>query len=208
MVPFSKSQHRLLLFLLPILSLTFSSCVNLDPIDDNSRFYIIDPTPNEGESIEKSNVHPYIYFPQIPLPAFLSSSKLAVRHSGTELRFYEDHRWAEPLDDSLLRALVSHTRKGLHSNWTITNFPNRRTDERGIEIQIQVEQLEGNISGTAHFAGQFYIFSHMENNLDRELQDHQHFHYTTTWNSSEPSDLPGKMSILVQQLSETILQKL
>ena len=205
---FSKPSTRVLSFLAPIFGLIFSSCVNLEPIEDNTRFYIIDPTPKERDQLEKSNIHPFLYFSQIPLPAFLSTSKLAVRHSGTELRFYENHRWAEPLDDSLLRALVSHTRKGLPSDWTITNFPNRRTDEKGLEIQIDVEQLEGNVADTANFAGQFHIFSHMENNLDRQLLHHQHFYYTTTWNSSEPAELPGKMSLLVQQLSETILQKL
>jgi uncharacterized lipoprotein YmbA len=208
MDPSTKSIKRILPFLSSILCLFLSSCVNLEPMDDNTRFFIIDPTPNQREPLEKSSIHPSIYFPQIPLPEFLSTSKLAVIHSGTELRFYETHRWAEPLDDSLLRAMVSHTRKGLPKNWTITNFPNRRTDEKGIEIQIEVEQLEGNVAGTAHFAGQFHIFTHMENNLGRQLLHHQHFHYTTTWNSSEPAELPGKMSILVQQLSETILQKL
>ena len=203
-----KLQTLVLTLVLPVLCITFTSCINLEPIDDNTRFYIIDPTPNEGPAIEKTQNNPYIYFQQIPLPAFLSSSKLAIRHSSTELRFVEEHRWAEPLDDSLLRAMVSHIRKGLPKTWNITHFPNRKTDKEGLEIQIQVEQLEGNVAGTAHFSGQFQIFSHRENDLDRELLHHQHFHYTTVWNKNEPAELPGKMSILVQQLSETILEKL
>ncbi len=202
----SKNTH-FPLFSLLILTL-FPACVDLEPQVDNSRFYILDPTPIGGEPEEHDAAHPSVYFPQITLPSFLTTTKLAVRESGTELKFYENHRWAEPLDDSLLRALVSHIRSGLPENWTITNYPNRRSDAKGYEVQIQVEQLEGNTAGTAHFVGQFQLYSNGDELRTRQLEHHEHFHFTTTWQHDEPAELPQKLSILVQQLSEAILKVL
>jgi uncharacterized lipoprotein YmbA len=204
----TPSKNTLFLFFPILIALLFPACVDLEPQADHSRFYILDPTPIGGEPEKNDAAQPYIYFPQITLPSFLTTTKLAVRESGTELKFYEDHRWAEPLDDSLLRALVSHIRSGLPENWTITNYPNRRSDSKGFEVQIQVEQLEGNAAGTAHFVGQFQLYSNSDELRTRKLEHHEYFHFTTTWQYTEPSELPGKLSILVQQLSEAILKVL
>ena len=191
------------------LAILLPGCVSLEPVDDNTKFYIIDPTPIETDKVEKANANPHIYFPKVNLPVYLSSSKLTIRQSGTELVFQEAHRWAEPLEDSILRALTNNLCATLPEDWTGSHYPNRRTHAHGYEVQLEIENFEGRTGKedtppTAHFIGRFQIYSQPKYLDHRKLEHHQHFHYSAPWPDADPTQLPEALSGLVQQLSQEI----
>jgi uncharacterized lipoprotein YmbA len=188
-------------------------CVNLDPVNDNTKFYIIDPTSEAKEKSSKQDPNHHIYFPKANLPVYLSSSKLTIRQSGTELVFDDAHRWAEPLEDSILRALTNNLCEALPEDWTGSHYPNRRTHAYGYEIQLEIDNFEGRTGNgkeppSAHFIGSFQIYSQPKYLDSRELKYHQQFKYQTHWPKADPTKLPEALSQLVKQLSTEILNAL
>jgi uncharacterized lipoprotein YmbA len=185
----------------------------LDPVEDNTKFFIIDPTPVEIDPVEKKDANPHLYFPKANLPSYLSSSKLAIRKSGTEVVFVDGHRWAEPLEDSVLRAITNNLCVVLNEAWTCSHYPNRRTHAYGYEVQLEIDNFEGRQANgdepsSAHFIGRFHIYSQPKYLDQRKLTYHQQFHYTLPWPDADLAQLPGILSKLVQQLSADIYKAL
>ena len=111
--------------------LLLSGCV-IQPVPDNSRYHILDhPAPLGEERLDIDTQTPHLHIAQIDLPSYLDGKKLAVRKTPTEIEFSETHRWVEPLEDSISRALTSHLRGRLPENWIFTSYPGRRSSSLG-----------------------------------------------------------------------------
>ena len=194
--------HRLL----PCALLLLAGCVNLQPVPDNSRYHILDhaPTPQDEPIVLETDT-PHLHIAQIDLPSYHDSKKLAIRKTSTEIEFSETHRWVEPLEDSISRALTSHLRSRLNPRWTFSSYPGRRSSALGYEVQLRFTRLEGDRIGQAVIEGQLQVF---ESTPGLRLRTHATFKMRRLWLEKDPAELPTLLSEMVQELGDEILKAL
>lgn len=97
----------------------------MTPVKDTSKFYALglhslpEESPFKGcETLEESPIK--IDFQVTSLPSYLRKSQLMIQLSEHEVQFDEFHRWAEPLEEGLMRIILPLLR---HAVWEAFQHP-------------------------------------------------------------------------------------
>lgn len=85
-------------------ALLLAGCVNLEPVADPTRHYVLASTARSVETASGDCATTLVLGP-VTLPAHLENARIAVRVGANEVRYSEYHRWAEPLRESVARLL-------------------------------------------------------------------------------------------------------
>ena len=196
------NSYKPAIFLITI-SLILAGCVNLQPIADNSNYHLLDHSSIfKNEPIDLSSETPHIYFSRIDLPTYLDNKKLAIRKSPTEIQFSEVHRWVEPVEDSISRALASNLQENLPKQWTVSSYPGRRTSSLGYEVYLKITRLEGVAGKEAILEGVFQVY---QSNPETRLRKNGQFRLSEPWNGKDVAELPKLFSNVTRNLGEVIL---
>lgn len=85
-------------------ALLLAGCVNLEPVADPTRHYVLASTARSVETASGDCATTLVLGP-VTLPAHLENARIAVRVGANEVRYSDYHRWAEPLRESVARLL-------------------------------------------------------------------------------------------------------
>jgi uncharacterized lipoprotein YmbA len=196
-------NSRISVFLFITFFLLLSGCINLQPVADNSNYHLLDHSSVlKTEPMALPSETPHIYFSRIDLPTYLDNKKLAIRKSPTEIQFSEIHRWVEPVEDSLSRALASNIQESLPEDWTVSNYPGRRTSSLGYEVYLKITRLEGVSGKEAILEGLLQVY---QSNPETRLRKHGQFRLSQPWDGKDAAELPQLFSNMTRNLGEIIL---
>lgn len=132
------------LVLLLVLVGCLAGCVNLDPANDPTRYYLLDPPA--VPTTDEPNVGIHVALKPVELPAYLNRQAIAVRQAQNELAYQDFHRWAEDLAKTIERNLAADLLMKT-SIATVDSFPRDRAHPANWIVSVSFEQLEGNQNG-------------------------------------------------------------
>jgi uncharacterized lipoprotein YmbA len=124
------------------LTLTLAACFG--PRADPSTFFLLSPVPPPAV---EAPVQASIGLGPIILPAYLDRLQLVTRLSDNQVEVSEVERWAEPLLESVERALQENLAALLPGS-TFVRFPWYARDAPDYAVSIEVRRFEGDGVGT------------------------------------------------------------
>lgn len=139
-----KTKEKKVLWLLGAfgLWLLLSGCAVVRPVEDSTRFYVLDAgeyEPLEPEPRENAVV---VGLARTRVARYLESPGIAVRERGYELKFSSRHRWAEPLESAIGRLVSENlTREG-----SVSHVVGRELQQRALpdfDLHLAVSRAEG-----------------------------------------------------------------
>ncbi|MGA7304758.1 MAG: PqiC family protein [Rhodothermales bacterium] len=139
-----------------------SGCINLEAPPDPTRYFLMNgPDWSESEGgfaveVEAVTMEPY-----------LASPRMVVRLSGTEVRFSDIHRWAEPLDENIQSVL-----SGYLAVSSIGTVSNRALHEKRLVVRVHVSQFEGQLPDGATLGASWSIEDATGNTLVRRRSEY------------------------------------
>ncbi len=141
---------RLLLKLLPVVVLTavLSACVNLKPVADPTRFYVLSVEPAKQPLAEAAKLSLPVSVAAVETPAYLDDRRVAVRKQDNELSYDEFHQWAEPVRDGLTRCLREHLGAWLGAG-RVNPLGRRWPAGDYLQVQARISRFERTQAGQA-----------------------------------------------------------
>lgn len=137
---------------LPLLT----GCLNLKPRPEITRHLVLEPgLPASEPAPAAPSTRLAVGLGAIRLPAYLDRPAVVIRSGGTELRYAEDLRWAEPLDAGIARVLVvelARFRPGI----LVRSPAWRRADVRA-ELTVTIERFEVDEAGLATLRARWLV---------------------------------------------------
>jgi len=145
---------------------------SLNPKEDPTRYYTLamlgeDPGLYEaaglvGDTKEEASLSggPHLEISvgvgPITIPGYLERSRMVTRESGSELKYLEIHRWAQPLGESLQYALVANLVMLLWSDEVILH-PWYRTREPDYSVEVDIARFERGHDGSASLVARWSL---------------------------------------------------
>lgn len=128
----------------PLLALAaLTSACALGAHRDPTRFYVLEPTASPHARAVDA---PAVGLGPIALPGYLQSRGIATR-AGTEIRYAELDRWAEPLPTMFGRALGQDLSAQLETR--VVQYPWYRSTRLGTVVELDVAAFEADAAGGA-----------------------------------------------------------
>lgn len=129
-------------FIFPALFLLLScnACIQLGSEPQPARYYLL--TPQEKISSDANGQGTKLSLGPISFPAYLDRPQLVTRNSLNEIVVAEFDRWAEPLQDNLLRVLKENLSRNL-DGISISDYPWQPNQGHGLSLQLTINQFDG-----------------------------------------------------------------
>lgn len=122
-----------------LLLATSVGCVSLDPKSDPTRFYVLS-TPTSAPTASDDCARTVLVGP-VRLAGGADQPGIRERVSPTEVRFLEWHRWAEPLSQSVPRALITRLARHL-PDACVLSFQRTTPATHTVQLEIDLDQFE------------------------------------------------------------------
>jgi uncharacterized lipoprotein YmbA len=130
----------LLLLTLPFL---LGSCTVLQPVEDKSVNYLLDPAVPERPITGAS---PAVAIASPSLPGYLDRQQLVSRSAGGELMMNPNHLWGEPLDSGIARVTAANLGR-LKNSLNIQPVKSFVTLDYQSLLELRITRFEPDASG-------------------------------------------------------------
>jgi len=130
--------------------LLLTGCLNLKPAPDETRNFLLTPVAAESAD-DGSGVS--VGLAPVQLPAYTSTSWIAVHTRPNEIQYSETARWAEPLNENVQRVLGANLRHqpGIGAVF-LNTWPNAAVQQ---ELRLQVQTVELRENGAVLLVAQW-----------------------------------------------------
>jgi uncharacterized lipoprotein YmbA len=132
-------------FLLAGVLVFLSGCLNLDPVPETTRYFMLDQNlaaAGSGEANVRWQEVEAIHVGRPVIPEYLNTPRIFYRTSTGEPRYTQRERWAEAMVDSLPRTLARHL-SNLSGINDISYYPAPAAESGATRIQWEIIQFEG-----------------------------------------------------------------
>ena len=133
-----KTKH-LAILTIPIL-LLMHSCVVPDSRYVEPTFYLLGSIDGDKNETDFDSDYSF-YLKGIELPKYLDDSRMIFRPNEIEIKFRENHRWGEPLEEGIARSIGLYLGKELKT-LKYSVYPNRRKSIADMDIFVSVQNFE------------------------------------------------------------------
>jgi uncharacterized lipoprotein YmbA len=125
--------------------LSVSGCMNLSPMSDPSRFFMLNPLPQSEQSRpDTDKVNSLLLgIGPIRFPAYLDRDQIVTRAGQNRFDVSENDRWAEPLEENFTRVL-SQNLGILLGGARIVRYPWQTSQRPKCQIEMEVLRFEPN----------------------------------------------------------------
>jgi len=153
-----KNRHFYILLVLILGASIFgySGCAR----SPSPKFYLLNPVeniaPGAGRMAEDGCLS--IGIGIIGIPEYLDRPQIVTRGTPDEISLAELHRWGEPLQDNLRRALAKNL-SNLLCTKTIVMLPVRGKVPIDYRVEMEVLRLDGSLGGNVSLEAWWMIFS-------------------------------------------------
>jgi hypothetical protein len=120
----------------------------------SSKFYVLSSLPQSALSAAEGTAVGVL---PVAIPEYLDRPQMVTRVSENEIRMDEFSRWAEPLKESVTRALVENLSSLLNNAKVIktTGTPGIAT---GVQVGVEVMQFDGSLGGEVVLLAKWGLF--------------------------------------------------
>jgi len=127
-----------------LLLLGLAGCVNFEPVEETTRYYLFGEA---NPSIAYDEDGSVVAISRLQLSRYLDRSELVVRKGEHEVVYATRHRWAEDLRDSLVRTIA----EGITSRKPVASIGllEQSLPEGAYLLNIRILRMEGLDSGEA-----------------------------------------------------------
>jgi len=127
---------------------------SLGPKEDPSRFYVLS---SAAEVVPESRIgEAYIGVGPVNVPVYLQRPQLVTRVSDNKVELREYHRWAEPLDEAIIRVLTENMTRTLGTE-TIVGYPWYTPSVLHGSVSLAIERFETDSAGVAHLRARWIL---------------------------------------------------
>jgi len=129
--------------LLGVIAIAFlGGCSFLRPQDDPTRFYVLTVPPAATERFADGEFKKLrIGLKPVEVPAYLRTKSMVVRTGTNEIHFAEFDRWAEPLDQGIIRVMKENLSAA--RNVASVTLNSHGDDSLDCEVAIRILAFEG-----------------------------------------------------------------
>jgi uncharacterized protein len=138
-------------------SLGLSGCLNLHPVVDRTRFYVLTPLQTTAADTPVTGHYPAVGIGRVDIPDYLQGKQIAVRKGTDEIEYSETVQWAERLDKGIQRVLGANLAAVLGSTNVVLSAWRRSDVQR--EIYVSVQRFESNDQGRVELEARWRIMS-------------------------------------------------
>lgn len=180
------------------LSFLLSACVNLKPVEDNLKLYVLGD-PKGVEVVETaSSVEECFYIASPDLPSHLSNDRFMVRTLNGELIEKSDVRWAEPLEEGICRALSEYiSREG---RWVTGYYPWPKLEANIPQLRVRFNELAFVDDGSVRIS----VFWVVRNRSD-VLSGGVYNTYDLSWDPESPESLVKALNAALEGLATAVI---
>ncbi|MEX0323624.1 MAG: membrane integrity-associated transporter subunit PqiC [Puniceicoccaceae bacterium] len=193
-IQFLKHSHKGILVLLPLC--LFAGCVNLKPVEDTTKFYVLSVKRDgyDGE-IEKR-----VAVRSIDLVDYLRNTQIVKRARGNEIKYLAGHRWAGDLD-LMIGMVVADEIEDLRSGVYATVGDSLNPD---LNLDLKVLNFDITASDSSEVTLEWVIIDA----VTREILHEGRGQASVSSSSSDPSDQVAALESALRQITATIVQSL
>lgn len=139
---------KLGLTLLAAIILMSPSCVHLEPVVDQTRFYALGlqtgPKPKAAESALMK-----IHVDRPNLPSYVESVELRYFGGNGEIRSLKNARWSEPVEYGVVRSL--NAALGHHGRHFMSYYPWPKSRDTAAVLKLNIHKLTAHADGAFDF---------------------------------------------------------
>jgi len=155
-----KTGTSLILSLL--LTLLLGGCINLDPLPDPTRYYVIGTSASPR--LEQRGDGLRIGIREVSLPKYLESSRIALRKGRHELIYLPFERWGEDLAVSAARSIAT-TLEAQPGTRYVSLFPWPPVLDHDYVLRVQFAHFEGTMDGEVFVSGRWTLVDPSRNRM-------------------------------------------
>ena len=182
-------------------SLLAAGCALIQPVKDQSRFFVlralpVDAAPSEPMPAARGLI---LGIGPVRLPDYLKQTELVEGLAGSEVRYSQTDRWAQPLE-TMTGAVVAQQLTDLLGIPGIVPYPWTGLVLPDYTIPIRVTRFENDGSGTVIFDGGWGLHETKTKRIVRVVQ----FRVTERVQTPDANGTVAAMSAALSQLSHEI----
>ncbi len=121
-----------------------AGCGSTEP----SRFYLLDAVSGPGDAAAGTAADLSVGIGPVALPGYLSRPQIVTRSASPEISVAEFDRWAEPLDENVVRVLADNLSALLGTD-RIAVFPWNGAQPLQYRVTVDVTRFDGELGGSA-----------------------------------------------------------
>lgn len=131
-----------------VIILMSPSCVNLEPIVDQTRFYALGLQLGPTSTAAKSDLMK-IHVERPNLPSYVESVELRYFGGNGEIHSLKNARWSEPVEYGVVRSL--NAALGHHGRHFISYYPWPKPRDTAAVLKLNIHKLTAHANGTFDF---------------------------------------------------------
>ncbi|MCU0771935.1 MAG: PqiC family protein [Verrucomicrobia bacterium] len=138
-----------------LVSLAASGCLNLKPVEDPVRYFLLTPveSPSSPEAAPREGIA--LGLERVTVPAYLSRPWMVVRTGPTEIRYSDYHKWGEHLDQGIQRVLGENLARRLDT--ARLHLGTWRKEAVDVELSVSIQQFDVDAQGQVVLEAQWRI---------------------------------------------------
>jgi uncharacterized lipoprotein YmbA len=178
--------------------LALPSCTILAPQPDESRFYLLTPSPATGTPPASSRGL-VIGLGPTKMPDYLLRSEIGTRVSANRMVYADHHRWAEPLERNFNRVVAENLSSRLGTAQVIT-LPSYLPIAVNYEVPLEILHFEQDEKGVVQLAARWAI----RNPANGKFLVTRESGFSEAAAGSDTESAVAALSLVVGKLSEEI----
>lgn len=195
-------NYRRASFLLPFLFL--AGCLGIDTSTNPTRLLILPNPPMRETQPVEPDAGISILIREIAVPAYLHRSDIVVQQPNGTLLPLPFYRWAEPVEDGILRVIVNEMIRLPRVETVRTEFQSGdiRSDH---SVSFLLYDLLAHQDGRISIGGNISIGSRgKETTSDTMLR----FEISNAWDPSDPSSIAAGYAAVLREFTARVFQRL
>lgn len=151
-------------FVLFFLSLSLVSCGG---ISKPTSFFMLTPIQTDSILPQDGLEQVSVLVGPVTVAAYLNRDQIISQQKGSKMLVHDFDHWAEPLNHNLKRVLIANL-SSLLSSAEIYDFDRRSSISTHYQVEVDIQQLDFTVEGTAVLMGFWSIFDNKGTLLQRE----------------------------------------
>jgi uncharacterized lipoprotein YmbA len=130
-------------------------CRTFQPVTDNTRHFILAAPPQPDAEAAAGSIR--LGLAKVTLPGYLEPRWIAWRNGENEIRYLENERWAEPLEEGMVRVIGRELSRAPEIGTVHFQSWSRRTVD--LVLRIRVHQFEASEGGKVVLVADYQVTS-------------------------------------------------
>ena len=153
------------LFSVLLLLILCTSCIQIGSDPQQMHYYLLDSNPQTPTILSSKALN--INIELTDFPEYLDRLQIVTRNNNNGINLSDSERWAEPLQDNLLR-IIRESLALMLPNSSITVSPWENSNDEAIKVKLMINKFLGKLDEKTQIDIRWII----DNGRDQIIQEH------------------------------------